>query len=517
MINHETLALWEIPLLRKAGFKNIFTPQGFPENPSFTSGGVVELNTESFTLTKEETDLLSQQNWYQNIDATASGIINKNFSIAFTTSDPTQVLTILNAFDGLIVVRLFGLDGKRTYSELYNFYFTPYETQLLKNNLHRIVFAIGYRELLENEESWLTERCVFLPIGLPERLHSSWNGTSENVIAVVPRIEPRSYYEKNLIDHKKMTPKKNLIVGGRQHLKFSDKRILGSLHRREFDQFLESSRCMIYASKEARHVHYHPLEAMQIGLPVVYFKNSLLARIVGGDNAGAVQSYRQAKKIVRRMIKNIDLARQIGATQRELVSAVEGITLESVFLEGCKEITKRWSERISQVRTEIILCENELNCTNCAPYKNQQSDTLKFANINELSDFFGKSEPQESFYIDSRTLAIGRVKGLSHYSRTFNVDTTYLDMLWVNGKNFEIILCDQIFPHVILTSSKVTRKLKRDTCEEFSRYAKKNVVELLRYSLDSIDEVLVPDSKSKEFVTAFVPVDSIRVRTERTE
>ena len=517
MINHETLALWEIPLLEKAGFSYIFTPQSIPNNPVFTSGSVIQSKSKNFLLSEDDAKHLAKQNWYGEIDSKASRIANENFEMAFTTADPNQVITLLNAFDGLIIVRLFGLDGDRTYSELYRSHFTPYELQLFKNNLHRIVFALGYRELLEPEDPWIRERCVFLPIGLPERPDLNWEGSSDKVLAVVPRIEPGSYYETNLANHEKMSPRSNLIIGGRQHLKFSDERILGSLQRTEFNDFLRTSRCMVYASKEARHVHYHPLEAMQIGLPVVYLKGTLLSRIVGEDNDGAVKNYKRAKRIVRKMIRNKKFATKVGEKQKKLVRQIERDNLESSFIEGCHRLLKIRLQITKNNKDKIIFCESGKDCENCEVFKNVKSKTLKFKKIEELYEELFKTKAKGDFQINGINSALNRVSGGSQFSRIFNADKTFLDLLWLDSEKFEIILCDRTHPEVILTYCKVARKLRDKTCDAFLRGNRDKTLEQLRVTLQSLDILHVSSVTQKEVIEAFVPIDSSRIQEQTKE
>ena len=341
LINHEALRQWEIPLLKEAGFTRIYTPQGMPHSPAFTSGTIAPLEGDWSFLKKRELASLANQDWYSKINDEAAKIASDNFDCAFVTAVPRQVMTVLKAFSGVVVIRLFGLDGNRTYSDLFTFELSPHELAYMHRNLDRIVFASGYEELLVPEEDWVIQNSVFLPIGLPTEGKESYEGLEESLLAVIPRIEPNSYYEQSFIKHTKMISKANLQVAGRQHLPFKDKRILGSLNRSEFEALLSKSRAMIYASREKLHVHYHPLEAMQIGMPVVYFEDTLLHSVMQGSSLGAVKSFREARSITQKMIKNPDFAKEVGKGQREIVLRMASKELRHKFLDGCAKLAAK--------------------------------------------------------------------------------------------------------------------------------------------------------------------------------
>ena len=193
LINHEALRQWEVPLLKEAGFTQIYTPQAMPDSPAFTSGTIAPLAGDWSNLTERDLQILASQDWYAKVDSEAARIASENFDCAFVTAIPRQVMTLLKAFSGVVVVRLFGLDGDRTYSELFSFHLTPHEYEYLQNNLDRVIFASGYKELLDAEEDWIVDNSIYLPIGLSSIQNLEYKGTDSDVLAVIPRIEPNSY------------------------------------------------------------------------------------------------------------------------------------------------------------------------------------------------------------------------------------------------------------------------------------------------------------------------------------
>ena len=114
LINHEKLAEWEIPLLAESGFENIYTPQKYPNIPSYTSGGIVKPRITSSEI-QEDLEELNSQDWYSEISSKSSEIINRYFEVIFVSAELSQIMRIVKSFHGRIVIRLFGLDGSRSY------------------------------------------------------------------------------------------------------------------------------------------------------------------------------------------------------------------------------------------------------------------------------------------------------------------------------------------------------------------------------------------------------------------
>jgi len=364
LINHEKLAEWEIPLLAESGFENIYTPQKYPNIPSYTSGGIVKPRITSSEI-QEDLEELNAQNWYSEISSKSSEIINRHFEVIFVAAELSQIMRIVKSFYGRIVIRLFGLVGSRSYGELFEFGLSPSELKLFKKNLYRITFGLGYKELVQGEPDWIRNHIIFLPIGVPQTKGIPWVGNSEHVVSVIGRIEPGSYYEKALQDHLRIAKNLNIKILGRQHIVFEDPKILGALNQAEVNTEFSSARCMLYASKEKKHVHYHPLEAMQIGLPVIYFKNTLLDGILGGDLEGGVSTETEASGLLLELVTNHEKAKLMGLAQQERISLLERQHLSKDFIDGIKLLTKPLEIRNQEEWRIGVFCEsNHPECIN---------------------------------------------------------------------------------------------------------------------------------------------------------
>lgn len=506
LINHGTLGNWELPLLKENGYNFVFTPQSIPSNPVFTSGTIDEINWQNFSIKREEIKILSAQDWYGQIEQASAEAANAHFEIAFVTADPTQVMNILKGFKGQVVIRLFGLDSGRTYSDLYKQSYSPFEWKFLINNLHRIVFASGYKEILLNEEEWITKNSVYLPIGLPQKSTNDWSGEIERLFAVVPRIEAGSYFSNLLKSHYRMAGTNEIVIGGRQHLLFEDKRILGALDDSMFYSEMLSSRAMIYASKEASHVHYHPLEAMQSGMPVVFYRDSLLGTLLGKDLVGGVNSKREARGLSRRLLKNFLLAKSIGDAQKERVKKIEKESLKVDFSKGIKEIENKRSNAIYEDRSVFILCsENHLK-NNCASYFFKNIATIRVSDQESQINCLGVVKLG---IIETTQENIRRRYLNSHrYSKIFFASSDLVYDLTADNDPDAIILCGRTLPSIIVANSALTRFMNNDLIEEIVRQPFSPILERLRYSLATLDEIAVTNEHDRKKLTAFAPVQS---------
>jgi len=73
-------------------------------------------------------------------------------------------------------------------------------------------------------------------------------------------------------------------------------RHLGYVARERLDDLLRRCFCMFYHSQEPRHLHYHPLEAIATGMPLVSMAGGLLEPLGGPDQPGMCRSYDEARE-----------------------------------------------------------------------------------------------------------------------------------------------------------------------------------------------------------------------------
>ena len=80
--------------------------------------------------------------------------------------------------------------------------------------------------------------------------------------------------------------------------KIEDKRIRNNLLDAEFYDEIASHVGLYYHSKEERHLHYHPLEAIIIGTPIIFHDKSLLATAYLENSPGKCSSYEEVNVLL---------------------------------------------------------------------------------------------------------------------------------------------------------------------------------------------------------------------------
>ncbi len=91
-------------------------------------------------------------------------------------------------------------------------------------------------------------------------------------------------------------------IGGAQPLKVDDPNVLGFLPLEDHRRNMRMMSAMFYHSREPRHVHFHPFEAVQSGMPLVFMAGGLLDRLGGRGLPGRAETIDRARGMLRRLL-----------------------------------------------------------------------------------------------------------------------------------------------------------------------------------------------------------------------
>ena len=324
--NHETLREFEVPLLRTLGYE-VYLPKIFPQTEEYSSASLDTSYDASLTIPKEALDLLNKHDFYEKqMTDEIEEILNTYFSIAFFAFYPNIFEQMVEGFLGKLVFRAFGREGSNGYSDLIPLFFSPVFTKSLERIQDRFYFAHGYRSMLEVEDGIFYDRALYLPIGVSLSLfqhEDSWTGREGKLLFVCPRITSSPYYKNVYDDFKKSFSHIPHLIAGRQLFSLDDPVILGALSKTRYQELFQTSCVMFCHSQEQRQVHYHPLEAVVFGLPLVYMHNSMLGRLVQKKLPGACDTLEEAEvKIQRIMQGDASFIQEVKTSQKELLSCV---------------------------------------------------------------------------------------------------------------------------------------------------------------------------------------------------
>ena len=113
---------------------------------------------------------------------------------------------------------------------------------------------------------------------------------------------------------------------------------------------------MFHHGEERRHLRYHPLEAIAVGMPAIYMRGGSLERYDTGPRLGACANYADARAKIDRLLGETDghYAAEIAAQQAAMLAPFtrahclpqwctrfrDGVTAQSI---GRFEFLRRWT------------------------------------------------------------------------------------------------------------------------------------------------------------------------------
>ncbi len=320
-LNHTTLAKSECALLEKLGYE-VLTPKVCPKEIIDRSGSVDHSFDRTLTIPAEDLAALNAYDFYASeIEPAAMRLINLHFDAVFVSANLPMMESFRRGYGGIIVFRAFGREQKKTYASLLGW--SPEKSrwqgwldrllrrsrqtsplEMLISRDKRFVFAGCYHEVIQNEPKVLRQKAAFLPIGLPAEIWSladAWTGGDERVMFVCPVIHS-AYYGNIYAEFKTVIGDLPYAVYGNQTSAHEDPNIVGFLPRDEYDARMRRHAAMFYHSSEPCHLHYHPLEAVAMGVPLVYMAGGILERLGGAAQPGLCRTPAEATEKLRRIL-----------------------------------------------------------------------------------------------------------------------------------------------------------------------------------------------------------------------
>lgn len=296
---------FEVPLLKELGFE-IFVPKVAPVNTKLRSWIVDFSHDASLSIPPSALQRLNEFNFYESVwPADIVMIVNRYFGTAFVIPHSVQIPEAIGKFEGQVVLRAFGLDNTQSYSTLFEILYGPDVLEKVHAISQRFWFGEGYEQLHECEPPLLSQRALFLPLGIPDsiwRCADSWVGGMNKILFVCPNCVTDPYYAAVYAQFKKDFGDLPHVIVGAQDVSTDDPNVAGFVSDAELQRLYRECAVLYYHSTELRHVHYSPIEAAINGMPVVFYANSLLGRLAQPKTGGCVQSYPEARAAIERIL-----------------------------------------------------------------------------------------------------------------------------------------------------------------------------------------------------------------------
>ena len=324
LLTHASLRSAEVPALRSLGCE-VWTQKAFPALSGYRSCHADFRWDEHLTIPADELALLNGFDFYTTvISEDVAGILNNRFElVAVDGNSPLKTREVLRHFKGPVLFRAFGMEDPNSYTQVHFRNPCPGLHDALKNAYGRFWFGAFYPEVIPNENEIFRRRSFHLPIPLPEgawKNENQWTGAEKTILFVCPTIHESVACKAIYNDFKHHFGDLPHAIAGKQLSPVNDPHVTGFLDAASYSRLFLGARAMYYHSREPRHLHYHPVEAMATGMPVVYLRGGLLERYDQGSQAGACADESEARgKLMRLLNGDTLLADAMRESQKTVV------------------------------------------------------------------------------------------------------------------------------------------------------------------------------------------------------
>ena len=304
LLNHKTLTDYEVPLLIRAGYGVYIAKKLEGVNMILNSFTNTDASYDNYLqLEPEHIRTLNQVKWYtdQPIEESVIKILNRYFKTIIITplTGPSLLQQLSQHFDGKIIYRLFGMAGKLSYTNILSYTDSP-----------KIQYMFGYDEILDFEKSQGTffnqSNSLVVPLGLSNKFINQYTNTynpiNHRVCFVCSKFGYCDYYTSIYLTFVNWFSKYPHIILGRDN-NINSENLKNNLTDEEFYRELCSSKLLYYHGKEPMHLHYHPLEAIVIGIPIIFHNESLLSTYIG-SSPGKCDSIEEVQSKIERILAN---------------------------------------------------------------------------------------------------------------------------------------------------------------------------------------------------------------------
>jgi hypothetical protein len=332
LLNHKTLTEFDLPIINDNNhycyipkiYKSIGIEQSVNTKSPYNYDNLLSINPKDIKILNN-IDFFKDDTIFSPEEMK---IMNLNFKCIFLTllTSDFVLQQLLKKFDGIICFRFFGLAGQSSYKTFIEY---NYNINYLYNN-DKVKYIFSYQEIIDFEFSksnfFNTKNSYFIPLGLPNdlinKLYNTYNPIENKIAFVCSRTDDgiNTYYHNIYKEFINNFRNYDYIIFGKNnngisHLPNIKNNLPDDLYYRGISQ----CKCLFYHSKENRHLHYHPLEAMVIGIPIIFYKESLLSSYLNDSEGKCKDIYEVKFKIDKILSNSTKLITSIINTQNAVI------------------------------------------------------------------------------------------------------------------------------------------------------------------------------------------------------
>jgi len=303
LLNHKTLNDFEIPILLNNGY-GVLTAKKMDGLKTYEHS-INNSHTYDKFLKLENSDIikLNDISWYDNITISSEiiKILNDNFKFIFVTLllQPLLLNQLLKEYNGYIIYRFFGRESISRYKPFFDSY----------KLTDKVKFIFSYPEVLTFEQSidsfFNSQNSFVCRLGLNDNFITKYRNTyspvTNNICFIVSYSQINGYYKNIYNSFLENFSDYEYLLMGKQNI--NDKNAYDNPVDEIFYKKIAECKLMYYHSKEERHLHYHPLEGIIIGIPIIFHKESLLSSYLS-QSVGKCEDMADAKCKINKILNN---------------------------------------------------------------------------------------------------------------------------------------------------------------------------------------------------------------------
>ncbi|RWL96678.1 MAG: glycosyltransferase [Mesorhizobium sp.] len=342
LLNHSSARRFEVPMLKACGFNEIFLPKTHPVDPSFRSASIDFSEDQNLTIPATDLAVLNGADWYGDPGRDAWAVANRHFSLLFFIVHTAGALGSISAnFEGAAIWRAYGLERTNSYAKIRKHFSGGIKT--IERMGDRFWFGEAYQGLHEVEDELLRRRSVYLPLGLSSTdIAEGWTGSDRRIFFVCPDIGFNPYYRAIFEEFRRDFAGLPYAIGGSQPIAFADPNVLGFVPKEVHERNMREMRVMYYHSREPRHIHYHPFEAVRAGMPLVFMADGMLDKLGGTGLPGRARTVAEARSKIQRLLQgDARLIDEIRSSQRVLLDPMKPSSLEHTWRKNLTRVVER--------------------------------------------------------------------------------------------------------------------------------------------------------------------------------
>jgi hypothetical protein len=320
---HKTLTEFEVPIITSRGY-GVFIPKKKTSLNKLDSiyDDIYKYDDSLQNISVNDLARLNDIDWYNNdtiLTRQMIDLLNVSFRYIFITllTSGKLLTQLIKYFKGLIYYRFFGLAS--TYS---------YRDMVLNYAFPNVKYIFGYNEIYTYEQSlssfFNAKNSIVTPLGCPDHFinthENTHKGTINKICFVCSKINQCPYYTNVYNEFvKNIGAKYEYILLGKNNETLTDENKFNNLSDDAYFNKMSECKLMYYHSTEPRHLHYHPIEALIIGLPVLFHKESLLNGFLM-NSPGKCNDINEVHDKINRILNNdVEFIHEIVTEQKKVI------------------------------------------------------------------------------------------------------------------------------------------------------------------------------------------------------